>query len=75
METDDIDILILRNRLLLAVAREARRAFQETRFRLCDTWRIALEVRQRASSSRLRSQSVRASAGRTEDQRAYGRQN
>jgi hypothetical protein len=75
METDDIDVLIRRNHILLAVAREERRACQEAKSRVRDTWRCTLEIRQRASSIRLKLREVRASAGKTEGLQSYGRQN
>jgi hypothetical protein len=66
MDTDRIEDLIRRNRILLAVASEKRRVCRETRARVYDTCQTSTEVRQRAFTDREKLQGVR-SIGRMSD--------
>jgi hypothetical protein len=60
MDTDQIEDLIRRNRILLAMANEERRACRETRARVYDTWQMSSEVRRRAFTNRAKLQAVRS---------------
>ena len=61
MQTDDVEVLIRRNRVLLAQAREECRVSQETRSRAYEIWLLAMEARQRAWQSRERCRLIRSS--------------
>ena len=60
MDTDQIETLIRRNRILLAKANEERRVCRETRARVYDTWQTSTEVRRRAFSNREKLQAARS---------------
>jgi hypothetical protein len=60
MDTDQVEDLIRRNRILLAMANEERRACRETRARVYDTWQMSSEVRRRAFTNREKLQATRS---------------
>ncbi len=60
MDSDKTELLVRRNRMLLAMAVEERRVSRETRARAFDAWQLATEVRQRASSTREKWRAARS---------------